>query len=122
MARDGEEGGEPSACLVRDFVDSGSSWPRVPCLFGQGAVPSADVEAPDAFAVPVHSRAEAAQCLGEREDPVEIFALCVDEGEVVVHVAVRVANEGASRGRAKGGGGPLIEYDGAFALNGGRGL
>ena len=37
------------------------------------------------------------------EDPIEVLALRVDEGEVVVHVAVRVANEGASRWWAEGG-------------------
>ena len=30
MARNGKEGGEPSASLFRDFVDAGSSWSRVP--------------------------------------------------------------------------------------------
>ena len=34
----------------------------------------------------------------------------------MVHVPVRVADEGASRGRAKGGGGPLVEYYGALAV------
>ena len=85
-------------------------------------VASADVETPDAFAVPIQSRAEAAKRLGECEDPVEVLALRVDEGEIVVHVAVRVADEGASRGWAKGGGGPLVEYYGALAFNGGRGM
>ena len=59
------------------------------------------------------------QRLGEREDPVEVLSLRVDEGEVVVDVAVRVADEGASRRRTKGGGGPLVEYYGALAVGAG---
>ena len=60
MARDGKEGGEPSAGLFGDFVDAGSSRSGVPGWLSQGAVSPADVKAPDAFTVPVHSRAEAA--------------------------------------------------------------
>ena len=53
MARNGKEGGETGASLFRDFVDARAGWSRIPGQLSQGAVPPADMEAPDAFAVPV---------------------------------------------------------------------
>ena len=111
------------ARLLRNFVDSlpAGSGP-VEVWLGQSAVTPADVESPDSLAVPVYRGAEAAERLGEGEDPVEGSALCVDQREVVVRVAVRVADEGARHGWAEGGGGPLVEDDGALACDGGGGV
>ena len=85
IARNGKEGDELGARLLRDFVDSLPAGSRpVEIRLGQSAVTPADVESPDFLAVPVHRGAEAAERLGEGEDPVEGSALCVDQREVVV--------------------------------------
>jgi hypothetical protein len=78
-------------------------------------------EVADVYRVAVHCGAEAAERAGKGDLPVEGAALRVYEGEVAVHLPVRVADE-----RARVGGGelvalPLVEDDRLLAERGGGG-